>query len=57
MNFKGPSVVKIFLSKILLLWKNTFPRSVKDADSEKQRGDSFTWQVVIESRIGAMSCE
>jgi len=40
-----------------MLCKNSFPRSVKDADAEKQRGDAFTWQATIETRIGALACE
>lgn len=39
---------------MLLLWKNAFPRSVKELDAEKQRGDSFTWQVTLEARSGAL---
>lgn len=50
----GPAVVKNHLPRMLLLWKNAFPRSVKELDAEKQRGDSFTWQVTLEARSGAL---
>jgi hypothetical protein len=30
---------------MLLLWRNSFPRSNKELESEKARGDAFTWQV------------
>jgi hypothetical protein len=39
---------------MLLLWRNAFPRSVKELESEKARGDSFTWQVTLEGRAGAL---
>lgn len=50
----GPSVVKHHLPRLLLLWKNAFPRSAKEAEAEKQRGDQFTWQVTMEARAGAL---
>lgn len=46
--------MKNHLPRMLLLWKNAFPRSVKELDAEKQRGDSFTWQVTLEARSGAL---
>lgn len=52
--YVGPAVVKNHLPRMLLLWKNAFPRSVKELDAEKQRGDSFTWQVTLEARSGAL---
>ena len=39
---------------MLLLWRNAFPRSIKELESEKARGDSFTWQVTLEGRAGAL---
>ncbi len=51
----GPAVVKHHLPRMLLLWKNAFPRSSKEAEAEKQRGDAFTWQVTLEARAGALS--
>jgi len=39
---------------MLLLWKYIFPSSPKDLEMEKTRGDSFTWQVTLESRAGAL---
>lgn len=47
-------MVKNHLPKMLLLWRNAFPRSTKELESEKVRGDSFTWQVTLEARAGAL---
>lgn len=43
----GISVVRGLLPRMLLLWRNSFPRSSKELESEKARGDAFTWQVKI----------
>ena len=43
----GLGVVKGLLPRMLLLWKNSFPRSNKEIESEKARGDAFTWQVRV----------
>ncbi|ESO02529.1 hypothetical protein HELRODRAFT_155831 [Helobdella robusta] len=51
----GPSVVKSHLPRLLLLWRNAFPRSTKELESEKLRGDAFTWQVTLEGRAGALA--
>ena len=51
----GAGVVKGLLPRMLLLWKNSFPRSNKEIESEKARGDAFTWQVTLEGRAGALS--
>ncbi|XP_065086888.1 HEAT repeat-containing protein 5B isoform X2 [Ochlerotatus camptorhynchus] len=51
----GVPVVKGLLPRMLLLWRNAFPRSTKELDSEKARGDAFTWQVTLEGRAGALS--
>ncbi|XP_039207826.1 HEAT repeat-containing protein 5A isoform X2 [Crotalus tigris] len=50
----GPAVVQHHLPRVLLLWKCAFPVSPKDLETEKNRGDSFTWQVTLESRAGAL---
>ncbi|XP_060553128.1 HEAT repeat-containing protein 5B-like isoform X2 [Ruditapes philippinarum] len=50
----GSPVIKGHLPRMLLLWRNAFPRSVKELESEKARGDSFTWQVTLEGRAGAL---
>ncbi|XP_040529938.1 HEAT repeat-containing protein 5A isoform X3 [Gallus gallus] len=50
----GPAVVQYHLPRILLLWKCVFPSSPKDLETEKTRGDSFTWQVTLEGRAGAL---
>ncbi|KAJ8688360.1 hypothetical protein QAD02_024155 [Eretmocerus hayati] len=51
----GTAVVKGLLPRMLLLWRNSFPRSSKELESEKARGDAFTWQVALEGRAGALS--
>ncbi len=50
----GPSVVKGHLPRMLLLWRNAFPRSSKELEAEKARGDAFTWQITLEGRAGAL---
>ncbi|KAK3093785.1 hypothetical protein FSP39_020183 [Pinctada imbricata] len=50
----GPPVVRNHLPRMLLLWRNAFPRSQKELESEKARGDAFTWQVTLEARAGAL---
>ncbi|XP_021034626.1 HEAT repeat-containing protein 5A isoform X4 [Mus caroli] len=50
----GPAVVSHHLTRVLLLWKCVFPVSPKDLETEKSRGDSFTWQVTLEGRAGAL---
>lgn len=52
--YPGPSLVRYHLPKMLLLWRNVFPRSQKELEAEKARGDSFTWQVTLEGRAGAL---
>lgn len=44
------SFVRSLLPRLLLIWKNSFPRNSKDLESEKSRGDAFTWQVTLENR-------
>ncbi|XP_072293433.1 HEAT repeat-containing protein 5B isoform X1 [Eucyclogobius newberryi] len=50
----GPALVRYHLPKMLLLWRNVFPRSQKELEAEKARGDAFTWQVTLEGRAGAL---
>ncbi|XP_027862997.1 HEAT repeat-containing protein 5B isoform X1 [Xiphophorus couchianus] len=50
----GSSLVRYHLPKMLLLWRNVFPRSQKELEAEKAKGDSFTWQVTLEGRAGAL---
>lgn len=50
----GPDQVRPRLPQLLLFWRNAFPRSVHELEAEKQRGDAFTWQVVLEARAGAL---
>ena len=40
---------------MMLLWRNAFPRSLKELESEKSRGDAFTWKVSLEARCGAVA--
>ena len=51
----GSSVVRGLLPRCMLLWRNAFPRSDKELESEKARGDAFTWQISLEARAGALS--
>ena len=51
----GSSVVRGLLPRCMLLWRNAFPRSSKELESEKARGDAFTWQVSLEARAGALA--
>ncbi|CAH3014392.1 unnamed protein product [Porites evermanni] len=50
----GPSVVKHHLPQMLTLWSNAFPKTVKDFNEEKNRGDAYTWHVTLECRAGAL---
>uniref|UniRef100_A0A673MVY8 HEAT repeat-containing protein 5A n=1 Tax=Sinocyclocheilus rhinocerous TaxID=307959 RepID=A0A673MVY8_9TELE len=50
----GPTVMEHHLPRLLLLWKCAFPLSVKDVENDLRRGDSFTWQVTLEGRAGAL---
>uniref|UniRef100_UPI00398F8C3B HEAT repeat-containing protein 5A isoform X3 n=1 Tax=Pristiophorus japonicus TaxID=55135 RepID=UPI00398F8C3B len=50
----GPAVIHHHLPRILLLWKSVFPQSPKDLETERSRGDCFTWQVTLEERAGAL---
>lgn len=51
----GTPVVRGLLHRMLLLWKISFPKSAKELESEKARGDAFTWQVTLEGRAGALA--
>ncbi|XP_075700503.1 HEAT repeat-containing protein 5A isoform X2 [Rhinoderma darwinii] len=51
----GPAMVQLHFGRLLLLWRSVFPQNPKDLDIERSRGDSFTWQVTLEGRAGAMS--
>ena len=43
------------LPRMILLWRNAFPKNIKELDSEKARGDAFTWKVSLEGRAGALA--
>lgn len=51
----GVPVVRKLMPRMLLLWHNSFPHSKEKLDSEKERGEAFTWQVTLEGRAGALS--
>ncbi|KAL1493305.1 hypothetical protein ABEB36_011384 [Hypothenemus hampei] len=51
----GPAASRPLFPRMLLLWRNAFPRSAKELESEKARGDVFTWQVALEGRAGALA--
>lgn len=42
---------------MLTLWSNAFPKTVKDFNEEKNRGDAYTWHVTLECRAGALCCK
>ncbi|GAA48430.1 HEAT repeat-containing protein 5A [Clonorchis sinensis] len=50
----GPDLVRPHLPRMLLFWRNAFTRSLRELEAEKQRGDAFTWQVMLEARAGAL---
>ncbi|CAF1153890.1 unnamed protein product [Adineta ricciae] len=50
----GQQVIKKFVPRLVLLWRNVFPRSQADFEQEKQRGDSFTWTLSFNQRSGAL---
>ncbi|KAL3316529.1 hypothetical protein Ciccas_004829, partial [Cichlidogyrus casuarinus] len=58
-SWANPCVVmglqQIFLPRMHNLWRNAFPRSPRELDQERQKGDAFTWQVMLEARIGALT--
>ncbi len=51
----GGGVVKTLLPRMMLLWRNAFPRTAKELESEKARGDGFTWKISLEARAGALA--
>ena len=40
-----PTIFTGLLPRMMLLWRNAFPRSPKEFESERARGDAFTWRV------------
>ena len=51
----GSGVVKGLLPRMMLLWRNAFPKTLKELESERARGDGFTWKISIEARAGALA--
>lgn len=53
--YLGPSVMKEHLPRVIRLWKAAFPRSAREAESENNRGDAFSWQCAMVAQAGALS--
>lgn len=53
----GPSVVKHFLPRMVVMWTDAFPGTSKESEQEHHKGDGFTWHVTLESRAGALCCK
>ena len=53
----GSAVGRVHLPRMLHLWKISFPRSAKEMEAERLKGDAFTWQVTLENRAGALTGE
>ncbi len=51
----GSSIIKKYLPRMIVLWKNAFPRNIKELEIEKKRNDAPTWQISLESRSGALA--
>ena len=51
----GGSVVRGLQPRCMLLWRNAFPRSKRELESERARGDAFTWVVSLAARAGALA--
>ena len=51
----GAAAVRKHLPRIKKLWSLTMPSSLEQIESEKKRGDLFTWQLSLESRAGALA--
>ncbi|EFO83913.1 hypothetical protein CRE_14875 [Caenorhabditis remanei] len=51
----GPSVMKEHLPRVIKLWKAAFPRSSREAETENNRGDAFSWQCAMVAQAGALS--
>lgn len=45
------------LTKLVVLWRNSFPHSVKDATVEQAKGNTQSWIVTLEGRAGCLSCK
>ncbi|VDK74235.1 unnamed protein product [Litomosoides sigmodontis] len=52
---RGGTTVQDCVGHLLPLWKSSFPRSTKEAEIEKNRGDAFTWLCTLEARSGALT--
>ena len=50
----GVSFVRPILSKLLALWRSSFPHSPEELEREKSGFDSQTLQLQVEHRIGAL---
>lgn len=53
----GASLVRGQLTRLVVLWRNSFPHSVKDATVEQAKGNLQLWVVTLEGRAGSLSCK
>ena len=51
----GSCMIKKYLQRMIVLWKNTMPRNIKEFEIEKKRNDATTWHISLESRSGALA--
>jgi HEAT repeat-containing protein 5 len=51
----GTTLVRKHIPRMLKLWKHTMPASLNELETEKQRADSISWQILLEGRSGALA--
>ena len=51
----GSTIVCKHLPRLKKLWNLTMPSCLDQLESEKKRGDLFTWQLSLEARSGALA--
>lgn len=51
----GSTIVRKHVPRLKRLWTSAMPISLEQIESEKKRGDAFTWQLSLESRAGALA--
>lgn len=50
----GTSFIRVHLADIVALWSKAFPKSEKEAEEEKSRGNTASWIIILDSRAGAL---
>ncbi|EDV23758.1 uncharacterized protein TRIADDRAFT_26322 [Trichoplax adhaerens] len=50
----GTPFIRLHLSDLITLWSKAFPKSDKEAEEEKSRGNAASWLIILESRAGAL---